>query len=114
MRICIQNLRVHAFLGLHSWEQQRRKEILVSVACVVNQPPKETQPAVCYSQLAQQITHLIESQRFLLVEQLVESLLAELLKINPIQKAWVEVKKSALPSADWVIVSDESKKADRG
>lgn len=110
MRIHIQNLRVHAFLGVHEWEQQRRREILVSVALVIKQPQIENQPTICYSQLAQRITQVVEQQSFSLVEQLVQSLLADLSTLDKIEKVWVEVKKSALPRADWVIVSDEYQK----
>jgi dihydroneopterin aldolase len=106
-KIFIKNLIAHGILGIHPHEQIKPREIRVSIEASldIRQAGLEDNiyKSLNYSTLAKKVRHLIETNRFLTIEALIETLASMVLNEDPVQKVWLRVEKpNAVPGAESV------------
>ncbi len=106
-KIFIKNLIAHGILGIHPHEQIKPREIRVSLEATldIQQAGEQDniQLTLNYSTLAKKIRHLIENNRFLTIEALIEALASMVLEEDPVESVWLRVEKpNAVPGAESV------------
>jgi FolB domain-containing protein len=111
-KIFIQNLRIHAILGVRAWERETPQEILVSVALETDTRPAASsdrvEDSVDYSALAKEIRAHVEGARRFTVEALAEDIAQICLSRPQVRRAAVRVEKpGAVKEADSVGVEIE-------
>ena len=110
--ISIRDLRVRGILGVHDWERQQPREILINVTLFTDtRRAAETDDiadCVDYSQTAQKIRALIEGVERFTVEALAEDIANLCLSQPRVQKVAVRVEKpGAVEGAESVGVEIE-------
>ncbi len=106
-RIFIKNLSTKGILGIHSHEQQKPQEILISAAVtldiVQSAQDDDISQTVNYSTLAKDILRFTEASHFLTIEAFIEALARQILADKRIQEVWLRVEKpNAVPAAESV------------
>lgn len=106
-KIFINNLRIHAILGVREWERETPQEILVSVALEADTRPAaasdRVEDSVDYSTLAKEIRAHVERARRFTVEALAEDIAQICLRRPQVRRVVVRVEKpGAVKEADSV------------
>jgi dihydroneopterin aldolase len=101
VRVCIEDLMVNAYLGVHASEQERPREIPVYLEFDYECPTSDTlAQAVDYRWVRDRILAAVENQRFALVEIMAKTILEEVKSEPRIVRAMVKVgKRKALKQA---------------
>jgi len=110
--VFIRNLRVRGILGVHEWERQQPREILINVTLFTDtRRAAETDDiadCVDYSQAAQKIRALVDGAERFTVEALAEDIANLCLSQPRVQKVTVRVEKpGAVEGAESVGVEIE-------
>jgi dihydroneopterin aldolase len=112
----INNLRVHAIVGVYEWEQERPVCLPVDVELVYDATAATSSDdvtcAVDYDALSNRIRAAVEPVKFQLVETLAQRILDIVMADERIESATVRVRKpNAVQTADMVEIEIS---ADRG
>lgn len=77
----ITNLTIQTHIGVHAWEQRILQPLLVSIRIPTDfsQCNDELKKTIDYAELCQQVTSLVESNFFMLIETVAEKV-AQLIK----------------------------------
>jgi FolB domain-containing protein len=96
-KIFIENLRIHAILGVRDWERETPQEIVVSVALETDTRPAaasdRVEDSVDYSVLAKEIRAHVEQARRFTVEALAEDVAQICLSRPSVREVTVRVEK---------------------
>ncbi len=116
-KIILQGLRVSGILGVHEWERQRPRPIVIQITLFVDtrRAGRSDDLADCvdYSLLAGRVREHVAHAARHTVEALANDLAALCLEMPGVQKAIVRVDKpGAIPEAESVGVEVERKRAD--
>ncbi|MCD6034731.1 MAG: dihydroneopterin aldolase [Rickettsiales bacterium] len=95
--IRIKEWRTHAIVGVHAWEQEQPRSLLLSLELTLKPGLAFTNDAidetVDYDALTQEIAALLAERRFQLIETVAELVLGYVLKHPLVESASVEVDK---------------------
>ena len=102
----IEQLEVFTVIGVLEHERKGLQRLTVSISFTPYQHAENLadniEKAVNYSAVAEETKRFAREQAVNLIETLADALAAHLLKIFPIQKVKVELRKFALPDAKYV------------
>ncbi|MBI2981361.1 MAG: dihydroneopterin aldolase [Deltaproteobacteria bacterium] len=116
MKLRIKNLRFRTIIGTHDRERKVEQEIVIQIEAEIDGAKAartdKLQDALNYKKLTDEITKLVESSQFFLIEKMAQVILALLMKNKKVIHAKVEIEKpGALDTADSVSIelsSDET------
>ncbi len=96
-RIRIKQLRLRTYIGFNEEEQRKRQDVVVNLCidydALAAAQSDQPNAALNYRTITKQIIHLVESNRFLLLERLVHAILDLVLSYPAARWAEVEVDK---------------------
>jgi FolB domain-containing protein len=95
VRVCIEELLVNAYLGVHAAEQEKRRSVPVYLEFEYEQPPDDSlAAAVDYRKIRDRVMAAIENQRFCLVETMARKILDAVRGDPRISRVFVKVSKT--------------------
>lgn len=104
MLIKIKNLHLKTILGIHTWEENTDREIIINVEIETNHLASLTsdniEDTIDYDEIIFKIKDLVKSQRFKLVEKLTAKIIKRILEDKRIIRCKLEVDKVGVPGAD--------------
>lgn len=105
----IEQLEVFAVIGVLEHERKGLQRLTVSISFTPYQDPQaledNIEKAVNYSAVAEETKRFAREQAVNLIETMADRLAMHLLKVFPIQKVTIELRKFALQDAKYVSVS---------
>jgi FolB domain-containing protein len=110
--IRVVDLEVQAHIGVPEEERARPQRLLISLEMRVESfalaaATDDVALTVNYFDVTQRMKHFVTEHRYKLLETLAEELATDLLKIFPLKKLTLEIKKFILPDTQYVSVKIE-------
>ncbi len=116
--IHIEQLEIHACVGVPESERAKPQRLLVSITLWptsdLNQLQDDLARTVNYSAVAKAVRQLVQSRRDKLIETLANAIAEHLLGGFAIQEARIELRKFVIPDSDHVAVVISRTRADFG
>jgi len=105
--IRIKNLRLRTYIGFNDDEQKKRQDVVINISIGYDAQAAarsdHPESALDYKRITKAVIALVEDNRFLLLEKLVQDILSLVMADRAVQRASVEVDKPhALRFADSV------------
>jgi len=106
-RIHIEQLEIHAYVGVADSERGQPQRLTLNVTFWLNRagPRDNIADTVNYSEVAASLKQFVVQRDYRLIETLAEETAGHLLTRFPLRKVAVEVRKFVLPDADHVSVT---------
>ena len=114
MTICINNLRLRTYVGIHEWEQRERQDVVITILIRCRKDALKScrtdavADTINYKEITKRVIRRIEEHRFMLLEKLVQEVLDLVLSHPLAANAVVRAEKpGALRFSDsvWVELS---------
>jgi dihydroneopterin aldolase len=97
MLLKIKNLKLQTVIGVHSWEAEINREIIINVEIESDLPKAvktdEIIDTIDYDLLVCKIKNLIATKRFKLVEKMAQEILQEVMQDQRIKRCKLEIDK---------------------
>ena len=97
MLIKIKNLRLKTILGIHAWEAEIEREIIINAEIETDEVKSlqtdDIADTVDYDSLVSKIKELIATKRFKLIEKMTQEVVNVILQDKRVKKCRVEVDK---------------------
>ena len=97
MLIKIKNLKLKTILGVHAWEENINREIIINAEVETNNlsslSSDDIKDTIDYDILSLKIKNLISSKRFKLVEKMAAEIMREIRKETRISRCKLEIDK---------------------
>ncbi|MBU6141156.1 MAG: dihydroneopterin aldolase [Proteobacteria bacterium] len=97
MLIKIKNLRLKTILGVHAWEENIDREIIINAEIETNQVTSHASDniddTIDYDEIIFKIKNLVKSKRFKLIEKMTAEIMQEIMQDKRISRCKIEVDK---------------------
>ena len=95
--IRINDLKLRAIIGAHSWERKQRQDVIINLAITYDYTKAAQsdclKDALDYEALATLVSKVVESSKHVLLEKLASQIMKILLENPKIRSAWVKIDK---------------------
>jgi dihydroneopterin aldolase len=97
MLIKIKNLKLKTIIGVHAWEKNIPREILINLEITPNNNKSlesdNIEDAIDYDALAHEIKNFLEKKHFKLVEKMANEIMKKIMEDSRIKKCKLEIDK---------------------
>jgi len=96
-KIFIHNLHVEGILGVHPYEQNTPRPILISTVITtdITQAAEDDDilKTISYSTLSKDISKFVKATHYFTIEALIEALAKDILKKDRVEEVWLRIEK---------------------
>lgn len=97
MLLKLKNLRLKTIIGIHAWENDIDREIIINIEIKLSEQPviasQNIEDTIDYDTITTQIKNLISHNRFGLIETMTKAILDKIMEDERIQRCKVEIDK---------------------
>jgi FolB domain-containing protein len=97
MLLKIKNLKLKTILGVHKWEENIDREIIINIEIETNFEQSlasdKIEDAIDYDKISYEVKNLIAKKRFKLIEKMAQELLTKIMQDERIFRCKIEVDK---------------------